>query len=461
MDNKSDSRPAVYCFVDPAFSWDVGLALTDLERRGFRIVTGDNADELLFLLQMGRPAAIIYTAAKAEARAQASYHMVTKRAVDMLVPLFVVGPDDPRDGVLLRYPAGGAAEESHVPFHALGDLIERFDTEPPSTPSRPPKAVANQTFGKGRTMMSWRRDGPIVTPPDDGRPPLEPISDRPAHPAGEAKPENHEERKTFPAKKKHPKDDGAVVTVESAPPAAPAPEPVRAVVAEPAPAREREPRQRASKPVAWKIPAVLAAGVAIGVAGLVVYLATAPGPATSAASPTRAVDPPAAASTPGPADTATKPQESGETAAQAPAPAQPAAADGAAPRPPTERGAPQTDEALLIDPSGTVRFPAHFREQSAIFWFAGDWEERRFLDLVRSLGPKAKIRLIGHSTAEDLAAGLHNLALSRAWAVEKYLVRQGIEDERIETEPGGLVTDLDDFDERGWPRNRWVDVRFD
>ena len=96
-----------------------------------------------------------------------------------------------------------------------------------------------------------------------------------------------------------------------------------------------------------------------------------------------------------------------------------------------------------------------------MFWFAGDWEEQRFLGLVRSLGPNAKIRLIGHSTAEELAAGLNNLAVSRAWAVEKYLVRQGIADERIETERGAQVSATDDLDERGWARNRWVDVRFD
>jgi hypothetical protein len=342
-------------------------------------------------------------------------------------------------------------------------------------------AVANQTFGKGRTMMSWRRDGPIVTPPNDSSPPLAPHGDQlDPRVADEARRSSRGERKTLPGKKKQAAQDEAVrgavpnatptISAISAAPAAPVQEQVRIVRAEPEPAFERPRRPRASRPVAWKIPAVLAGGVAIGVAGLVVYLATAPGPAVEAAKPTPTAVFRATADVPRPTKTTPTDAADGATPAVTAAETPPAgAADGttkgttddATARRHRAPGAPQTEEALLRDASGTVRFPGHFREESAIFWFAGDWEERRFLDLVRSLGPTAQVRVIGHSTEEELAAGLHNLALSRAWAVEKYLVRQGITDERIETEKGALVTSGADIDERGWPRNRWVDVRFD
>jgi hypothetical protein len=453
MAKGSDSRPVVYCYVDPAFTWDIGPALADLERRGFRVVTGDHADELLFLLQMGRPAAVIYTVSGPEARADANFHTVTSRALDILVPVFVVGPDDPRDGVLLCYPAGGTVEESHAPFHALGDLIERFDSVPPSTPSRPPMAVAGQTFGKGRTMMSWRRDGPIVTPPNDLRSPYEMIDARPA-PSAAPPPAVPGERKTFPRKKKGDSADGG--SPESAPDAAisadvapgreaelaRAVEPVR--VARIVPEPERRSKESAPRRTAWKIPAALAGGVAIGVAALVVYLVTAPGPAADSTKPAPHPADPRAAETP---------------AAETPAAETPAQDEVATPRRPAP-DEPRAQEVLLLDASGAVRFPGHFREQSAIFWFTGELEERRFLDLLRSLGPKAKIRVIGHATAQELAAGLHNLALSRAWAVEKYLVRMGIADEQIEPETGDEAK-TEDLDYRGWPRNRWVDVRFD
>jgi hypothetical protein len=478
MTKGNDKAPVVYYFADPAFPWDIGPGLADLERRGFRVVKGDNADELLFLMQMGRPAAILYTIATPEARAHGSFQLVSRRALDMLVPLFAIGPDDPRDGVLLRYPRGGVSDDSHAPFHTLGDLIEQFDAEPPSTPSRPPLAVASQTFGKGRTMMSWRRDGPIVTPPNDLAPPTAPVPTvPPPRAAAEPPAADHEERKTLPTKRKHAAKDEAArdaaptatptISAISAPPAAPVREPVRAVHPAPEPAFA-PPRPRPQRSQVWKIPAVIAAGVAIGVAALVVYLATAPGPAdrpAKEAPPATALPRPAPMTRPAMVDTGA--DDGRTTAPERPAEVRPVAggdeAGGAAPqrRRVNDEQSGEADEALLADASGTVRFPGHFRDASAIFWFAGDWEERRFIDLVRSLGPNAKIRVIGHSTEQELAAGLHNLALSRAWAVEKYLVRQGIADERIETEKGALVTSGADLDERGWPRNRWVDVRFD
>ena len=164
MTNASDSRPVVYFFADAEFGWDTGPAVADIERRGFRIVKGDNADELLFLLQMGRPAAVIYTVGSAQARTYGSFQMVALRTLDMLVPMIVAGPDDPRDGVLLRYPRGRDVEERHVPLHAIGDLFAEFDANPPSTPSRPAPFVQSQTFGKGRTVMAWQpKTGPTLS----------------------------------------------------------------------------------------------------------------------------------------------------------------------------------------------------------------------------------------------------------------------------------------------------------
>ena len=84
-----------------------------------RVVKGDNADELLFLLQVGRPAAVIYTLSSEDARGSASYQMVSRRALDLLVPVFLVGPEEPRDGLVLVMPAGKGANESHIPFHSM------------------------------------------------------------------------------------------------------------------------------------------------------------------------------------------------------------------------------------------------------------------------------------------------------------------------------------------------------
>jgi hypothetical protein len=415
MTHGSDNRPVVYYYADAAFAWDLGPAVADVERRGFRVVKGDNADELLFLLQMGRPAAIVYEISSPQARSYGSFQMVSRRAIDMLVPMVVVGPDDPRDGVLLRYPRGSDVEESHLPLHAIGDLFSEFDAAPPSTPSRPAPFVHSQTFGKGRTMMSWRRSVPPPAPEPE-QPPEQPPEPIPHGPAPFV---------VFPTTP--PREEPAF---EAAP--------------------EPEPRNAAPRPKTARILAATAGGVAIGMAALTVYFFTSPErPHPSAARP----------SAPQPSTAPTLPPEpAGPIDGGVEAGGKAGGWHSRRPHPAPAHG---SEGALLSDASGTIRFPGHFRDASAIFWFAGDWEERRFLDLLRSLGPKTRIRLTGHTTQEEANGGPPLLAVGRARAVEKYLVRHGLAEERITAEGGAPVRTASDVDARGWPRNRWVDVKFE
>jgi len=423
MTNSNDNRPVVYYFADAAFAWDIAPLIVDIERRGFRVVKGDNADELLFLLQMGRPAAIVYTLPGVAARALGSFQMVAQRAVDMLVPMVIAGPDDPRDGVLLRYPDGKSAVESHVPFHALGELFVRFVAQPPSTPSRPASFVDSQTFGKGRTMMSWRRSLPPPRFTDLDEPEAPPLVIEPTHPH-ERTPRDAEESK--------------------------------------APLREPESRGETPKRRSLRLGAVLFGGIAIGLAALIVYFVVSTGRREPA--PRVAERPRARASS-----------DASPAASEMPAAAAMGSTDaeqGKAARP-IDGGEPErtrrvrsgeigtANEELLSDPSGIVRFPGHFREETATFWFAGDWEERRFLTLVRSMGPKTVIHLIGRATKDELEMGPANLPLGRARAVEKYLIRNGIDGERIETESGARQGSAGETDKRGLWRDRRVDVRFE
>ncbi|HUT76601.1 MAG TPA: hypothetical protein VM285_02885, partial [Polyangia bacterium] len=163
------SEIVVYYYSDPAFSGDLGPALDDLRRRGHRVVKGDNADELLFLLQMGRPVAVIYTLATDDSASSTAYQMVSRRVLDLLVPLILVGPENPRDGVSLLFPEGRAVSRHHVPFHSVATLVERFAEAPPGTPSRPPEMLQNRTIGRGRTVLNWQAavtDARQVEPPD-------------------------------------------------------------------------------------------------------------------------------------------------------------------------------------------------------------------------------------------------------------------------------------------------------
>jgi outer membrane protein OmpA-like peptidoglycan-associated protein len=103
-------------------------------------------------------------------------------------------------------------------------------------------------------------------------------------------------------------------------------------------------------------------------------------------------------------------------------------------------------------------FPAHFRENTALFWFDDDQTRDGFLARVSAVKPASTLRLVGHATEGEAAAGRGSLGLSRAWAVRRWLIRQGIDDGRIETERGRNVPDRGPHDTRGLALNHRVDI---
>ncbi|HUT78941.1 MAG TPA: hypothetical protein VM285_14685, partial [Polyangia bacterium] len=61
-------------------------------------------------------------------------------------------------------------------------------------------------------------------------------------------------------------------------------------------------------------------------------------------------------------------------------------------------------------------------------------------------------------TEGEIAAGRGSLGLSRTWAVRKWLVRQGIDVDRITTARGCAVKDRGPHDDRGLQLNNWVSI---
>jgi outer membrane protein OmpA-like peptidoglycan-associated protein len=103
-------------------------------------------------------------------------------------------------------------------------------------------------------------------------------------------------------------------------------------------------------------------------------------------------------------------------------------------------------------------FPAHFRESTALFWFDDDETRDAFLARLGAVGPSRALRLTGHATEGEVAGGRGSLGLSRAWAVRKWLVRQGFGEERISTVKGRALPDRGPHDDRGLQLNNWVDI---
>jgi len=509
-----DQTAVVYYYSDPAFRGDTAAALAELESRGYRVVRGDNADELLFLLQVGRPAAVIYTLSSEGSVTSAAFQMVSRRAFDLLVPIITVGPADPRDGVTLIFPEGRKAARRHVPFHSMAALIAELDEEPPSTPSRPPEAIRGRTLGKGRTMLSWKPppsvvEKPTVPPRPGSITPKRPGSDKhtlqmSAAAAEELVAGQRDEQQDSAAPIARPQSDKRTLEMSAATAAkkttpeiphrlssperageeAP-PDPVadsgvkpRLVVEsskeieEPsigfllreadaeATARTKAVPQR--KPTIWRVAGPLLAVAAIGAVAVVIYLATRPaGPPPQ---PIRHGEGPEVAPEPRPQAEAEVPPKPLAEADQPEVPPKPLAeADQAEAGDEVEPTAEEVAAASPVTvgeliPGVTTRFPAHFRTGSATFWYSDAAVEQEFLEKVRALGSSHTIHVIGHPTEDEARAKNWSVGLSRAWAVEKYLIRNGVAPESIETSRGDPVEVRDDMDYRGWARNRWVDI---
>ncbi len=471
----------VYYYADPAFHGDLRPALDDLRRRGHRVVKGDNADELLFLLQVGRPVAVIYTLATANSAATTAYQLISRRTLDLLVPLILVGPEDPRDGVSLLYPEGRNISRHHVPFHALASLIERFAETPPGTPSRPPEMLQNKTLGRGRTVLNWQAaaaDARRAELPDTsdihGAPQGSVLPSRPAPLPPQPPPDNKTIRMLAP---------GAAAPGGSTPSQPPAPAPVhvpsgkRTLIAGSVPPPRPEdapspgpPPAEATPPEADAVPSAAGATHAgdgrgpalilvvvfgllaiLGAVGIAIWLATRPG-----APPPQPIlaGPPAVTTAPrGQAAFASEPrvlptvEEEPGGEIERPAGATPVTT---APPRAVPTAAPATG---AVEP-----FPAHFREDAALFWFDDDVARDTFLARIGAWEPTSTLRLTGHATEGEVAAGRSSLGLSRAWAVRKWLIRKGIEAERIETARGRNVPDRGPRDARGLELNNWVDI---
>jgi len=136
------SQISVYCYFDPAYGWDARAAISALEPRGCRIVQGKDPSEILLLLQVGRPAAVVSTLADDDAAESADYMMTKRRAFDRRVPIVLVGPGQPRDGLQLLYPGEDEYAPRHLPLHALADTVMELGEHPPwEAESAPPAPI--------------------------------------------------------------------------------------------------------------------------------------------------------------------------------------------------------------------------------------------------------------------------------------------------------------------------------
>jgi hypothetical protein len=398
---------------------------------------------------------------------------------------------------------GRRTTEQHLPLHDLSAAIEKFAANPPSTPSRPPAAVDEKTIGKGKTILNWQaaEQAAGALPQQPGRGDAAP-SPRPqaadkrtqrvigpaSVPPRPTAPSRAPAPRAVPSTKKTVQMAGLGAPTEPPPESPTAPENVPPVpdveigsMTTPAVtvATSSIPPRRSY----WKAAVALGAIVLLTL-GAVIFFAVLPsgsppqpvprpaappvpttGTTLPPAPPTARPTPPTA---PPPAPTATvEPPPTAGPPSATPA-AEPAPAP--APEPPTAtepEPAPPAPAPTAIEPAPEAptvysgdgdeqRFPGHFRQSSATFWFSDEVDGLAVVDQLKGLGAGDRVKIVGHPTKDEVAAGQGSIGLSRAWAVEKYLVRSGVDPAILTPVRGRAVEARADLDDRGWPQSRWV-----
>ncbi|MFO8074335.1 MAG: hypothetical protein R6V85_20930 [Polyangia bacterium] len=467
----------VYYFTDASLAGEVSGAVENLRRRGHRVVKGDNADELLFLLQVGRPSAVIYTLGSRENESSASYQMVSRRALGMGVPMILVGPEPPRDGVVLVEPRGRTTARSHVSIHDVGRVVESLAEGGADVAG---SAKRSRAAAKGRTMLGMvpgavrpSRPAPMSPRPKPGKATIRSIPAAGPAPGKESTP--------APAPAEVPAD-GRTIRGAAPPPQAAGSNAEPEVRAAGVGADRHDERLAGSRTAAWKIVVPVLAGVTLLGVGAAVFFATrSAGPPPSPLPDYAGIGPKA----PAQEMSAGKKSASAVGAQKAAGGTEPDhLADGEKPPEPVSEKdpapAPQGGKTVEKRQAGStaapepreksrgssgrftvgelVPFPGHFRGGTAVFWFDESDNPEAFADELKRAAGKRRVRLVGHPTAGEAEDGRAQLGLSRAWAVEKWLGRQGLSMERIDAVRGAPVPDQSDYDGRGFALNRWVDV---
>jgi hypothetical protein len=105
--------------------------------------------------------------------------------------------------------------------------------------------------------------------------------------------------------------------------------------------------------------------------------------------------------------------------------------------PPAQPSAEAPVEQMAAD-ADTVIFPARFKTGTAVFCFLDKAEEKAWVRNVREKSNGKRILVQGYVTREEKQNRLGRIAISRAWAVQKYLQRRGFQPEIIQAQRGRI-----------------------
>lgn len=162
---ENGSQKDLYCCVAPEFAGPLVGLLERMRGAGYRVLVGNDPQELLLLLELSRPKALLYTLEAQTSKLSSGFRTVEGRALEQGLPLIVVRASDSRAGALeaaLWLPRAGSRFEQ-IPV-GIDELPGRLDALEPQVEFavEPENAAADGGDLFGDRLRDFVKDGEKV-----------------------------------------------------------------------------------------------------------------------------------------------------------------------------------------------------------------------------------------------------------------------------------------------------------
>lgn len=447
----------IYFYVDSDFQGNLDRIILPLKNRGHRVLVGRDFDELLLLLEISDPSLVFCAFSSAEETLGPGFRNLTKKALIHKIPILVLGADDPCDGWTVYAPGDGTYETSHLSFTMTAEFVGSYaepDGESEAEEGELSGIASLPQLSFDAAESGELRAAEILSGTDDlwGDSEVGEESEtlidavKLFTPQAETSPERTHRAQTVATIGD---EQSQMYRDEVSGPIALPPDDQQ---------MEKSRNDKLISSTAFHIALALGAILCVFVAVLFALQPVSklpqklqpnvsPGPAL-ARGPARL---------PGGGD-----QLEAQSGAGGDSSESPREREGENPTADKRPLSQQDEEPVPLWPTDRLEsalpFPGTFRTNSAKFWFQQEWEINRFLDMLRNLPKNTRIRVIGFATEEEKEGGSEELERSRAWAVERFLLREGIPLERLSVARGGVFRHKSDLDEQGRPRSRFVEI---
>ncbi len=119
-------QPEIYCFLDIQYKENIDASIDLLRKHGYRVVVGDDIQELQLLLEVSDPAAIVFTLVSDESHLEKAFQSIASKALEQSVPMILIGPETAQKGFTLYYPMDPFLDGKQIPSSQLASALDEI-----------------------------------------------------------------------------------------------------------------------------------------------------------------------------------------------------------------------------------------------------------------------------------------------------------------------------------------------